>query len=272
MNHLVDTDYRELLRQYYVKQKERIPSYSYRKMGRQINIDPSQLFKIMRREQHLPSRCVHSAKELLIQSGISGAYFEILVATSKTYSPEQRQEFSHKSDEKGEVECIHLDVHENRFLSHWWIPAVLSYLEISEGMAIPEVIASRVQPPITKDQATEALNILKTLHLVKRLPSGRLGCSHAHISVSGTDNTVAVQAYQKQSLSLGSDAIDAFPAEERDISTLTLAVDGECFRDLVDLAKEFRRQVTNRVNKTAHPDRVLQWSMALHPIVPKKES
>lgn len=52
------------------------------------------------------------------------------------------------------------------------------------------------------------------------------------------------------------------PAEERNVSTLTLSVDKAGFDDLTEMAKEFRRLVQKRVNSVQKPDRVLQFSLA----------
>jgi len=268
MHQIDDTDYRELLRRYYTKKKIQSSKYSYRTMGRQLDVDSSQLFRIIRGEQHLPTRCIPMAKKLLSESGISDKYFELLFATSRIYSSSQRQEILHTANIISDIECHQIEPSELSFLDNWWIPVVRSFLEVSEGRAIPEEIATRISPEITRDQAQEALEVLKTLHMIKRLSSGRLGLAQTHLSVGGSEKSDAVRAYQKQVLTLGLASLDSFSVDERDVSTLTLAVDAECFQDLRDMAKEFRRQVKIRVDRATHPDRVLQWSMALHPVVP----
>ena len=259
-------DYRDLLEQHYTSRKAKLSLYTYRMMGAKLGLDTSQVFRILQKDQHLPIRCVPLAKDLLGLTGRSGQYFELLVAASRTRIPAKRQELMDKAFALRDVERRKINSNELRFFSQWWIPVVHTFLEVSEGRAIPEEIAASTIPPITKEQARDALEILKTLNLVKRLPSGRLGLSQAHLTVSGPEKALAVRSFQKQALSLGAAALDTIPAEERDISTLTLAVDAECFNDLREMAREFRRQVQKRVEESVHPDRVLQWTMALHPV------
>jgi len=263
-------DYRDLLEQHYVQRKAKLPLYTYRMMGIKLGLDTSQVFRILQKNEHLPSRCVPLAKDLLGLTGRSGQYFELLVAAARTRIPAKRKELMDKAFALRDVERRKIGNHEIRFLSQWWIPVVHSYLEVSEGRAIPEEIASSVMPNITKEQANEALEILKSLGLVKRLPSGRLGLSQAHVTVCSPEKAVAVRTYQKQALTLGAEAVDSFPAKEREVSTLTLAVDEECFNDLREMAREFRRQVQKRVEDAMHPDRVMQWTMALYPVVHTK--
>ena len=88
-----------------------------------------------------------------------------------------------------------------------------------------------------------------------------------------TENSVAVvlavRHFQKEVLSLASDALDNIPVDERNISTLTLSVDQSCFDDLGDMLREFRRLVQKRVDSAKNPDRVMQLSMAFYPIARK---
>jgi len=264
------SDYRELLKQYYQQRKDAMPLYSYRMMGQKLGLDASQLFRILQKEQHLPSRCVPLAKDLLGFTGRSAEYFDLLVAAYRTHVPAKRSELLEKAFMLRDVERCSVQNKELRFLSQWWIPAVRSYLEISGGKANPVEIAERLHPRITQEQATEAIELLKELGFVKKLSSGRLGLSQTHLTASGPEKSRAVREFQKQALTLGISALDGIPVEERDISTLTLAVDADCFSDLREMAREFRRQVQKRVEESTSPDRVMQMTMTFYPLVQAK--
>ena len=263
-------DYRELLRQYYQQRKEAMPLYSYRMMGQKLGLDASQLFRILQKEQHLPSRCVPLTKELLELTGRSAEYFDLLVAASRTRIPSKRSELLEKAFMLRDVDRRTVENKELRFLSQWYIPAVRSYLEVSGGKANPIDISERLSPRITQEQATEALDLLKELGFVKRLSSGRLGLTQTHLTASGPEKAKAVREFQKQALNLGINALDAIPVGERDISTLTLAIDSDCFNDLREMTREFRRQVQKRVEESTSPDRVMQMAMTFYPLVQAK--
>jgi len=261
-------DYRELFQRHYDQEKETMPLYSYRIMGQKLGLDASQLFRIIHKNEHLPPRCIPLAKELLGLTGRSGKFFETLLAASKTRSQANRKDLLDKAYALRDVERQAIGSHELQFFSQWWIPVILSFLEVSEGHVNPEKIAARLMPSITKAQAMEAIEILKSLGFVKKLASGRLALCQTHLTYNGPEKALAVRAFQKQILALASTALDTIPAEKRDISTLTLAVDSECFTEIREMTREYRRQVQKRVEESTNPDRIMQLSIALFPVVP----
>ena len=144
-----------------------------------------------------------------------------------------------------------------------------AYLELNGGVVNVKQIARDICPPITEEQATEAIETLKEIGLVKKLASGKLALTDAHLTVGGPEKAKAVRNFQRQVLSLASDALDNIPVTERNISTLTLSVDQSCFDDLGDMLREFRRLVQKRVDEAKNPDRVMQLSMAFYPVARK---
>jgi uncharacterized protein (TIGR02147 family) len=265
-------DYRELFMRHYSEQKQIMPLYSYRIMGERLGLDASQLFRILHKNEHLPTRCIPMAKDLLGLTGRAGKFFETLLAASKTRTLSKKKDLLDKAFALRDVERQVVGNHELRFFSQWWIPVILSYLEVSEGRAHPEEITERIHPHISKAMATEAIEILKSLGFVKKLSSGRLGLCQTHLTAHGPEKILAVRTFQKEILSLAANALDSIPVNNRDISTLTLAIDESCFADIREMTREYRRQVQKRVEESVKPDRVMQLSMAFFPVVLPKES
>lgn len=267
MDSLYDvTDYRDLLKTYYERRKEQMPLYSYRMMGSKLELDASHLFRILQKEQHLPPRCVPLAKDILGLAGRAGEYFELLIAAGRTRAPQKRKEILDKAFALRDVQRRDLTAQETKFLGHWWVAAVRAYLEVNDGLASPHSIAPNLIPAITEEQAQEALELLKDLGLVRKLASNKLALAQTHLTVSGPEKAKAVRQFQKQALQLASNALDEIPISLRDISTLTMAVDEECFSDLREMTREFRRQLQKRVEECNHPDRVMQLTLGFFPV------
>ena len=158
---------------------------------------------------------------------------------------------------------------ELKLLENWWIPAVRAYLELNGGVVNLKQIAKDICPPITEEQAKEAIDTLLEVGLVKKMASGKLSLTDAHLTVGGPEKKTAVRKFQRQILGLAADSLENTPVGERNISTLTLSVDQPCFDDLGDMLKEFRRLVQKRVDGVKNPDRVMQLSMAFFPVAHK---
>lgn len=264
------TDYRDLLKDFYEQRKRQMPLYSYRMMGGRLGLDASQLFRILQKEQHLPARCLPVAKELLGLTGRSAGYFDLLVAASRTRSPAKRKETLDRLFSLRDVERRALTEKELRFLGNWWNAGLRALLEVTGGKASPRDLAERLVPPIPVEDVEQSLELLKELGLVKKLSSGRLAPVETHLTASGPEKAKAVHAFQRQALQLAAASLDAFPSGERDISTLTMGVDAECFEDLRSMLREFRRQVQKRVEESARPDRVMQMTMTFFPLAPSR--
>jgi len=259
-------DYRDMLRSYYERRKSEMPLYSYRMMGQKLALDASQLFRILQKEQHLPARCVPIAKEMLGLQGRAAEYFDLLMAATRSRSALKRKELLEKAFALRDVQRRSLQEQELEFLSHWYHAAVRSLIEVNRGQAEPRELAHRLVPPITEAMAAQSVLLLKDIGLVKKQPSGRLCLAETHLTASGPEKAKAVHTFQKQLLALAADSLDSIPKSKRDISTLTLSVDAECFEDLRGMLQEFRRLVQKRVEDCGSPDRVMQLTLAFHPL------
>lgn len=259
-------DYRDLLKSYYEQRKKEMPFYSYRMMGDKLGLDSSYLYRVLQKKQHLPAHVIPAAKELLDFDGRSAEYFDLLVAAGVAKSADKKAELMAKAVALRDVERHSLQQAELKLLENWWIPAVRAYLELNGGIVNIKKIAKDLCPPITEEQAAEAIEILKEVGLVKNVASGRLALTDAHLTVGGQEKSAAVRHFQKQVLFLASEALDSVPVNERNISTLTLSVDQACFDDLGEMLREFRRLVQKRVDESKRPDRVMQLSMAFYPV------
>jgi len=264
------SDYREFLRDFYEQRKLEFPLFSYRMMGQKLGLDASQLFRILQKNQHLPQRCIPAAKDMLGLAGRSAEYFELLISADRSRSLQKQREILDKAYSLRDVQRRTINQQELKFLGHWWIAATRAFIEVSNGKADPGYIAQNLRPQITTKEAKEALNILKELGMVRKLSSEKLALTEPHLTVSGPEKTKAVRNFQKQVMQLAAAALDDVDVSERDVSTLTLAVDEGGFADIREMAREFRRQVQKRVEECEFPDRIMQFNMALFPVTQKK--
>ena len=262
-------DYRDFLKDYYDRRKAEMPFYSYRMMGDKLGLDSSYLYRVLQKKQHLPAHALQAAKEILALNGREAEYFDLLFSAAVSKDKAKKEELMAKALSLRDVERHSLQAAELKLLENWWIPAVRAYLDLNGGIVNVKQIAKDICPPISEEQVTEAIEILKEVGLVKKLASGRLALTDAHLTVGGPEKAKAVRNFQRQVLSLASDSLENVPVTERDISTLTLSVDQSCFDDLVHMLREFRRLVQKRVDESKNPDRVMQLSMAFYPVARK---
>ena len=260
------SDYRDLLKNYYVQKKLDMPLYSYKMLGQKLELDTSHVFRILNKVHHLPNRCIPLAKELLGLKGRSAELFEILVAASKAKSKAKKEKYYNMALALQDVKLHQMNSNELLFLSKWWIPVVRALIEI-EGRTTPiQQLVKKIRPAISKEQADEAIRVLRELNLITPLASEKYAANQVNFTTAGTAKVAAVRSYQNQLLSLAQEALAIIEPEERYISSLLVGVDKNAFSDLKDMTLEFRRQVQKRVEDVPETTKVMQFVFALYPV------
>lgn len=265
-------DYRDLLRDAFEDRKAKSPLYGYRMMAETLGQDTSNIFRILQKDAHLPARCQSRAIEFLGLTGRAAEYFVLLIAYARERDSRARHDILEKAMALRDVASRDLVDKELAYFREWWIVAVRSMVEVMEGRVQPSAIASRLHPPVPEEDVAKALELLLELNLVKKASSGRLVLSEAHLNAGGPEKTEAVRHFQRQILGLAAESLERFPREQRDVSTLTLAVDQAAFAEIREMLREFRQQIQKRVEESLHPDRVMQLSMAFFPLASASEA
>ena len=92
------------------------------------------------------------------------------------------------------------------------------------------------------------------------------------INSAGEERAQAIRQFQANVMQIGARSLNIIPPSDRDISTLTMAVDQKGFEDIKSMIQEFRKEVQIRVDKCGKPSRVLQMNLALFPVAFNKKS
>ena len=265
-------DYRDMLRDAFEERKASTPLFSYRVMAEQLGLDSSNIFRMLQKDLHLPVRCHPRALEFLGLSGRPAEYFLLLVAYARERSSNARQEILEKAMALRDVARRQLAEQELTIFRDWWVVAIRCFLEVVGGRVHPAEIAKRLSPSIPEAEVVRALETLQELGLVKRVSSGRLAQTEAHLTAGGEEKALAVRHFQRQILSLAAESLERFPRDSRDVSTVTLAVDKGAFQEIREILRECRRQIQKRVEDSKNPDRVMQLAMAFYPLAPSPEA
>ena len=261
------SDYRDLLKNYYTQRKLDMPLYSYKMMGQKLGLETSQIFRVLNKELHLPNHSIPLAKTLLDLKGRSGEIFEILIAAAKAKSQAKKEKLYKMALSLQEVDLRKFSASEYLFLSKWWIPVVRALIEMNGGRANISQLAKQITPTVSEDQVREAIKVLRDLNLITPLASERYAATTANFTSAGSPTkTAAIRSYQNQLLALAQNALIAVEPAKRNISSLLVGVDDECFDDLNEMTLEFRRQVQKRVAEVKNVNRAMQFVFAFYPV------
>lgn len=165
-------DYRAYLKDAYEERKAESSFYSYRMMAESFGLFPSNIFRILHSEAHLPARCHSRALEFLGLSGRAAEYYLLLMTYARERSVRERNLILEKALTLRDVARRPLESQELEYFSKWWTAVLRALLETTGGRAVPSELAKLVIPPVQESDVKASLELLVELGLVKRASSG----------------------------------------------------------------------------------------------------
>lgn len=259
-------DYRDYLMHYYEERKKSQPLFSYQMFGNILGLNPSGIFHVLEKKRHLPVRCAPKAKEILKLTGRAAEYFDLLLAASRTKKQRSLEELMQKAHLLRGIRQRELAKEELTYVRQWWTVVIRSFMEINQGRTDATAIAQSLIPQITEKQAQDSIALLKSLGFLRRVSSERVELVDAHLNVRGPEKAQAIREFQAQVMQVGARSLENIDPAKRDISTLTMTVDDECFNDIKQMIHEFRDRLQMRVDECTKPQRVMQLNLAFFPV------
>lgn len=261
------TDYRHYLGDYYKEQKERNPYFSYQVMANSAGFkSKTYIYKIINGQKNLARVSILNVAKALKLKRAETAYFEALVNFSDARSVRDKEYYFRVLQELGHSDPARPVLKSQvEYFSHWYYVVIRELITIRDIKDDFRRLARLVDPPITPEQAQQAVKVLLELGLVQKLKSGRYIQTNQNITTDADTTPFAVKLFQKESLKLASSSIERHNKKFRDISTLTMGISEDGFEQIRDEIAAFRRRIVEIVKKDNPADRVYQFNFQLFP-------
>lgn len=259
------TDYRKYLADFYVAEKARRPSFSYRSFARRAGFSsPNFLKLVIDGRRNLGTQSVPAFAKALGLAPEESAFFSDLVefAQAKTVEDKNRC-FERIAASRRFRSARRIDGALFEYLSSWWMPAIREMAGRSDFTDDAAWIASELRPRIRPAEAKRALRTLETLGLLVRDPSGRLVRGEPTITTGHEVHSVAVVNYHRQMLERAAEAIETQPASRREFAAVTVCIRSETVADLKARVQRFCEEVLERCDRDQEPDMVYQVNVQL---------
>lgn len=262
------TNYQAFLKAYYDEQKATTSYFSYKYFSDKCDFkSKTYLHKVVQGERSLN---VHSALKIGAYMKLKKReleYFEaiVLFTNAKTVAEKEfyfkkLQKFSRRSQA-----CL-LRQNQYEYFNHWYHSVIREMISIVDWDGDYSVLAKSVVPEITVKEAKKSVALLLDLGIICKDKNGDYVRTDRSVTTGNEIVSLAVNRFQKENLQLASDAIDRFPREKRDISTITMSIPAEG----VDRVKEeialFRKRLISIVEGYDVVDRVYQVNFQAFPL------
>ena len=194
-------------------------------------------------------------------------YFVHLVAFNQAKtSPERAQHYGKLTSFQSYRQAHKLEIAHAAYYSDWYMPAIRELAASRDFKADPEWIADHLVPNITPLQATRALETLIELGLLVRDAAGRLVQADALLSTGAETRGLHIAAFHRAMTQRAIESIDLVPAQERDISSLTLCLSRGGLTAFKERVQRFRRALLELSALESDPAQVVQINFQLFPL------
>lgn len=265
------TDYREFLKDFYQERKEHNYFWSYRFMGERLGLDHSFIVKVLAGQRHIKESHLPRVVQLCKLSDREEEYFRNLYFFNKAKSDAQVKLYFEKMMALKSVDSLSLEENQYRYFQKWYYAAVRSAVEYLDFRDDYKMLAKHISPGISVKEAREAVSLLKNLGFIQQNEDGRWELVQRHLQTPDKWKSIAIRNFQESCLQLAEKSMDLHPKEERDYSTITMAIESDKLSFLKNLLHECRTSVVQQVEEMDNPDRVYQLNMQLFPLTKPQE-
>lgn len=259
--------YREYLAAFFAWKKRTTRSYSYRLFARQAGCaSPNYLQLVISGRRSITYGMAERFAKACRLDAAEAAYFIALVAHESAENPAAAQAHWERIVEMRRLRQLRqLSEAQRAYHEHWYLPAIRELVGTKGFRADPAWIAEQLTPPITAEQAAEALMSLERLQLIF-FEKGALRQCDALVSTGAETSRAYVAAFHRAMLERAADSLDLIPAAERDISSVTLTLSNEGLRNCKQRLRQFRRELLALSEEDTEDARVVQLNLQLFPL------
>ena len=265
------TDYRGYLRDFIAEKQQSHQGYSLRCAALNCGIPSGTLARILNGTRNIGPSLLPKFIEYLKVKKKESEYFSALVHFEHVKSEPKKRACLEQINELRSRCRHHIPEHHYQFFEHWHNAALLELLRIQHNPTDPAVLGSRLVPQVSESKIRKSIDTLRKLGYLLKTEDGALQPSEPFLSTGDSWLSTAVHAFQVAASGLGVDCLDRFDKDERDVSTLTMALSNEAFTKVREILKDARNKIAQVEAQDSNPQRVYQINFQLFPLSRSQE-
>jgi uncharacterized protein (TIGR02147 family) len=260
-------NYRQYLKDYYTERKRLNEHFSYRYFASIAGYNSSSLLKRVTDGQlNIEKEVIKKISTAIGHNRKEAVFFANLVHFNQaTTVAEKTKNFEQLINVLRNKEN-QVSVGQYDYFSKWYIPAIrdlLSYYNFSNDY---KDLAKHLRPKITEKQAKSAINVLLKHGFIKKNYNGFFKAVDQIITTDSELKSSIIANYQKTLMDLAKEAIDRFPPQERDISSISFSI---ARKDLLEIKNEiefFRTKIKNIILNSKDEEILYNMNLQIFPL------
>ncbi len=260
------TDYREWLRDAFDDFKKRKSVISWRYMAMKLGADPGNLLRVSQGKIHLTLSLVGPMAEFFELNEKETAYWTELVYFGRAKTDAEALNHYEKMQMLKGIPLKRLAKKELEYYRHWYCNAIRSIIGICKFKDDFEGLAESCTPPISVEEAKNAVKLLYDLNMISKDREGFWKVNDTFVSTGGNWRSEAVRAFQKETIRLAGESLERHAPPLRDISTVTMTFNMNDIALIREKIKEFRSELLRMSQEGTGDDTVFQLNVQLFPL------
>lgn len=259
-------EYRDFLKDFFAEKKRENAFFSFRYMSNKVSIDASHLVKIIQKQRHIGNKSIDVLIDFCNLKGTDAGYFYTLVHFNKSKSDRDSRFFYEQLLALKGVNAHQVEKAQYEFYNKWYYSAILTLIDFYPFKNNYMELAAKLSPPITESNARKAIALLIKLGMIKRRRDRTCYLTNEIITSGEQCRSIAVKAFQEETIRLAGESLYRHPKEKRNISTVTITISEKNLERINDKIREFRETLLKYAHEEAHADRVYQLNIQLFPL------
>ncbi|MBD3392339.1 MAG: TIGR02147 family protein [Chitinivibrionales bacterium] len=260
-------DYRRFLKDFYNEKKSENSHFSYRFMAGRVGFkSPGHFTQIIQGKANISIHLIERFAQFLKLNKKERSYFQELVLFNQARKHEDKKRHFERliSFRESSVRVLAEDQYE--FYSEWYYTAIREILNFYPFDGDLGKLAKMVDPPVTPQEAKKAVNLLEKLGLIEKRDDGSYAVTDRMLTTGYHAQGVALSNHVLNSLRLAENALDHFPRNERNLSTVSVSVSPEGYERIVEELRAFRRKMLEIVRNDEGVNRAYQFNFQFFPL------
>lgn len=262
------SNYRTYLKDLCAWQKATSRSFSFRNFSRQAGFRAPNFFQlIIDGKRNITAESMEKIAKAFKLNKEEGFFFRNLVFLNQAATLEEKKFYSEQLIRSRLYRKLHpLKQAQLDYYSHWYFIPIRELVGTVNFQENPDWIAHRLSPPITSAEAKKGLEQLESLGLIRRNEEGKLIQTEDFVATGDEVVSSLVSQFHREMIQKGSEALDRFRGVERDISSLTVALTENGFKQIKELIQKFRKELLSLVSQEKESTGVYQVNFQLFPL------
>ncbi|HEX2958797.1 MAG TPA: TIGR02147 family protein [Chitinispirillaceae bacterium] len=267
------TNYRTFLKDFFSSKKEENPHFSFQVFANKAGIKArDHILRVMNGQSNLSYEGSIKFASAMDLSEKEGDYFVNMVLFNQAKKhDEQLLYFNKMSQICNATPVQRLRQDQYAYFAEWYYAALRSFLPLFNFNNNYGMIGKYLDPPISAQQVRKAIDLLCEQGLLTVDENGNYKVAALSLTAGDEVTSMAINSFHRQSLELAIRSISKTPADQRDISGVTMSVSQKGFDKIKSEIQAFRKKIISIAENDSDEDRVVQFNMQLFPLSKKRQ-